>query len=81
MITFWEESKFNKNNFCECEQAKATHFQQNGGRHKPISNLPVDLMRINVQQDDEPLVMPTMNESEETETTEQSDVLTIPSTI
>lgn len=81
MITFWQESKFHKNSFCKTTQAKASHFQQEGGNYQPINELPVDAMKMNVQQDEEPLTIPTMDESKDTETTEQSDVLTIPSTV
>lgn len=81
MITFWEESKHNKNSFCKTTQAKASHFRQDDETRLPINELPVDAMKMNVQQDEEPLVIPTTNESKDTETPKQSDALTIPSTV
>lgn len=85
MITFWQKSKFSKNSFCTSTQAKASHFRQNGEDYQPINELPVDAMkinvRINVQPDEEPLVIPTMDESKDTETPKQSDALTIPNTV
>lgn len=81
MITFWQKSKLNKDTYCECKQAKAEYFQQDGGNYQPIAGLPVDIMPLNVQHDEEPLVIPTMNESEKTKTTEQSEPLAMPSVI
>ena len=57
MITFLQESKFNKNSFLHLDgPEKATHFRDGGGDIQLINNLPQKN-----QQDETPLELPTMN--------------------
>ena len=75
MITFLQESKFNKNSFLHLDgPEKATHFRDGGGDIQLINNLPQQN-----QQEVTPLELPTMNFDVSQE--EQDGPLGLPSTL